>query len=206
MSFYQRNLPHFVPPGATLFITFRLEGSLPFTVLHRFLQEADEQIRRLHREIPQPVQRREALLNLHKRQFARLDAYLDTCQDGPHWLRQPAIAGIVADEMHRLSELAVQVWCFCVMSNHVHLVVQLPPQPNFSYPRMMQRLKGRTALAANRLLKRTGVFWQHESYDHLVQRSGELERVIAYTLDNPVRAGLVAEATKWPYSYVRPNW
>ena len=26
---YRRNLPHLQPPGATLFVTFRLAGSIP---------------------------------------------------------------------------------------------------------------------------------------------------------------------------------
>jgi len=30
---YRRNLPHVQPPGATLFVTFRLAGSLPKHVL-----------------------------------------------------------------------------------------------------------------------------------------------------------------------------
>jgi putative transposase len=38
------------------------------------------------------------------------------------------------------------------MANHVHLVVQLPDSAGFSAGRMMQRLKGRTAVAANKLL------------------------------------------------------
>ncbi len=37
--YYQRHLPHFQPPGATLFITFRLAGSLPPEVLRRLTEE-----------------------------------------------------------------------------------------------------------------------------------------------------------------------
>jgi len=31
--FYRKNLPHFQPPGASLFVTFRLAGSIPVTLL-----------------------------------------------------------------------------------------------------------------------------------------------------------------------------
>lgn len=54
----------------------------------------------------------------------------------------------------------------------------------------MQRLQGCTACKANRLLQRKGPFWQHESYDHLVRGARGLERINAYTVMNPVKAGL----------------
>lgn len=33
---YERNLPHLQPPEATLFVTFRLDGSLPESVLEQW--------------------------------------------------------------------------------------------------------------------------------------------------------------------------
>ena len=43
--------------------------------------------------------------------------------------------------------------------------------------------------------------WQRESYDHRVRNARELAIAIAYTLNNPMRAGLVTEWQLWPYSY-----
>ena len=37
--YYRRNLPHFQPPGATIFITFRLNGSLPKRIIKQLLEE-----------------------------------------------------------------------------------------------------------------------------------------------------------------------
>ena len=39
-SHYERNLPHRLPPGTTLFITYRLAGSLPSEVVQRMAEEA----------------------------------------------------------------------------------------------------------------------------------------------------------------------
>jgi putative transposase len=62
-------------------------------------------------------------------------------------------------------------------------------------------LKGVTAREANRFLGRTGEsFWQRESYDHWVRDSGELERIVAYIEDNPVKAGLVVRAEDYRWS------
>ena len=37
---YRRNLPHFQPPDATFFVTFRLYGTLPVSVIKELKEEA----------------------------------------------------------------------------------------------------------------------------------------------------------------------
>jgi REP element-mobilizing transposase RayT len=56
---------------------------------------------------------------------------------------------------------------------------------------------------ANRELGRQGPFWQDESHDRVVRNENELNRVIQYVLDNPVKAGLVQTWEEWLWSYVR---
>lgn len=166
-------------------------------------QLAEEQKLALQEATELPAQQAEAIFKIKKRQFAKFDTLLDQAAYGPDWLAQPAIAHLVVEEIRRLAELEVVVLAYCLMVNHVHLVVQLPDTPTFLVAQMMQRLKGRTAVAANKLLGRQGqAFWQRESYDHVVRDGKELERVIAYVVNNPVKAGLVNEWTKWPHSYV----
>jgi len=43
-------------------------------------------------------------------------------------------------------------------------------------------------------------FWQEESYDHLVRHEREFEKIRSYIEENPVRAGLVAEANEYRWS------
>ena len=83
------------------------------------------------------------------------------------------------------------------MPNHVHMLI-LPAVP---IPVLMRWLKGSTARSANRILGRTGQqFWQDESYDHYLRRSSQVDRTIAYIEGNPVAAGLVCSAERWPWS------
>ncbi len=42
---------------------------------------------------------------------------------------------------------------------------------------IMQSLKGYTARKANRLLGRSGAFWHHESYDHVVRNASEWHKL-----------------------------
>ncbi|MEK6302578.1 MAG: hypothetical protein AABO41_17845 [Acidobacteriota bacterium] len=64
-----------------------------------------------------------------------------------------------------------------------------------------KRLKGYTALEANRALGRTGqTFWHQESFDHWARDEGEFYRIIAYIENNPVKAGLVLKPGDWRWS------
>lgn len=62
---------------------------------------------------------------------------------------------------------------------------------------IMHSLKSYTAHEANKLLARSGQFWQHESYDHWVRDDDELERIVAYIIGNPVKAGLAEKPHDW---------
>lgn len=201
-SHYQRNLPHLLPPGGIIFFTFRLADSIAIAALENLAAEQEATIAETLTHLNDPKVRAAAVYRIKKAHFAKYDALLDTAKHGPTWLGETDIALIVMQEVKALSELDVVVLACCIMPNHVHLVVQLPDSAEFSASKMMQRLKGRTALAANRYLNRQGeTFWRHESYDHLVRDAKELERVIAYVVNNPVKAGWVAEWTEWPHTF-----
>lgn len=62
---------------------------------------------------------------------------------------------------------------------------------------IMHSLKSYTAHEANKILKRTGTFWQPESYDHWVRDDEELERIVLYIRGNPVKARFVPRPENW---------
>jgi REP-associated tyrosine transposase len=62
---------------------------------------------------------------------------------------------------------------------------------------IMHSLKGFTAHRANKILRRKGQFWQHESYNHWVRDGDELERIVAYINGNPVKAKLAKCIQDW---------
>jgi putative transposase len=79
----------------------------------------------------------------------------------------------------------------------VHLLVN----PLVPLPKLTRSLKGITSKRANEMLALTGCrFWQEESYDHLVRNEREFERIRFYIEHNPVRACLVKEADRYPWS------
>jgi len=64
----------------------------------------------------------------------------------------------------------------------------------------MHSLKSYTANEGNKILGRSGSFWQRESYDHWVRDEDELERIVNYIRNNPVAAGLTDHAHEWRWS------
>lgn len=193
LIYYERNLPHRLPPGEPIFITFRLAGSLPQEVLARLQDEA--QLLQQACEPDAAAQYAE-----RKKYFGRFDALLACTSYGPTWLKRPEIAAIVAQALHYPDGKGYNLLCYCIMPNHVHLVVELPDGAP-PLVKTLQYLKGYSSRQANLVLGLSGTFWQAESFDHVV-RPGELQRIISYVLENPVKAGLVAEWEEWPYSYL----
>ncbi|GIV85694.1 MAG: hypothetical protein KatS3mg052_2701 [Candidatus Roseilinea sp.] len=210
-TFYRRNLPHYHPPDATYFVTFRLAGSLPQQVLES-LRQAYEQEEALLRQRLQGQLLGEEIYKLQKRIFARYDAALDLAAGGPHWLADRCLANVVAREIRALHPTHYALLAYCIMSNHVHLLLDLhgipdPPrlasgQHHTPLNHALRLLKGRTARFCNQMLGRSGPFWTPESYDHVVRDKKECERIIAYIINNPVKAGLVENAADWPFTYV----
>src|SRR5450759_1406790 len=174
MSYSRRRLPHAYPEGKWLFLTWHLHGSLP------------------HCMYPPPNKASGG------KAFVWMDRYLDRAVSGPQFLRQPSIARIVIDSLHKGVALGhYDLGAFVVMANHVHVLLYPKVNPH----RLLQSLKGFTAREANRVLNRTGEpFWQAESYDHWVRDEPEYARIAAYIECNPVKAGLVGLSGEYPWS------
>ena len=194
LTHYQRFLPHRLGPGASYFITFRLAGSLPREVVLRLIEERELKLR-------EASAHPSAHSNAGKRFFGTFDAVLDQAQYGPCYLNRLAEAAIVQAALHYADGAGYELLAYCLMPNHVHLVVHLPQDATTPLARTLQRLKSHTARYLNRLRGGEGRVWQRESYDHRIRNARELAATIAYTLNNPVKAGLATEWQQWPYSY-----
>ena len=201
---YRRNLPHFQPEHATLFITFRLAGSMPDAALQDLAEEYQQALTALQ-EQPESAQHNRALYLEQRRAFGRWDAVLDAIHNSPRWLQETRIAQLVADSLHYRHGRVYDLHAFCIMPNHVHVIFAPLAKTDgtfHSLASIMHSLKGYTGHEANQLLSREGDFWQHESYDHVVRDLEEYWRIVAYVLNNPVKAGLVQQWQDWPWSYL----
>ena len=200
-EFYRRRLPHYQPHGATFFITSRLAGSLPSDVIVNLMRERDEGLATMGREKDE-VRRKRMESEEHRRYFGKLDRYLESVSTGPDWLRQHDVASLVSEAIHHRDGKKYDLLSFCIMPNHIHLVVH-GERSYASLYRILQSLKAFTAGKANRILGRSGPFWQHESFDHVVRDETELERILWYILGNPVKARLCQRWQDWQWTYLK---
>src|SRR5579885_2216664 len=93
-------LPHEYADGKWLFVTWHLHGSTP-----QWLQP------------PRNLSSGEA--------FVWMDRRMDTARRGPLFLRQPEIARVVVDCIHKGVELGhYELGAWVVMPNHVHVLVR----------------------------------------------------------------------------------
>jgi REP element-mobilizing transposase RayT len=203
-------MPHIQPIGAIFFVTFRLYDSLPKAVIDEYVQQRKERISQILSSVePDKWQK---LYEEQKRQFGIFDDYLDRCTLGEHWLKSPDIAKVVVQALHFFENKRYDLICYCIMSNHVHLVLDLGKQleePEENYRQLyeiLKTMKGFSARQCNLLLGRKGSFWQKESYDHWVRDDLELGRIIRYILDNPVKIGLIEHWSNWPFSFVAEKY
>ena len=196
LTHYQRFLPHQLGPGESYFITFRLAGSLLRAVVLRLLEE---------RELPhqQAADNPVAAYQANKRFFGAFEKALDHATHEPCYLAQAAEAAIVQAALHFANGPGYELLAYCLMPNHVHLVVHLPYDATLPLARTLQRMKSHTARHLNRLRGGTGQVWQRESYDHRIRNAREMAATIAYTVNNPVKAGLTDDWQHWPYTYWR---
>jgi putative DNA methylase len=175
MTFYRRRLPHIYDTGQSVFLTWRLHDSLA----------------------PQRAFPVEALTS--GQAFAAMDRLLDEARSGAFYLRQPPVADMVVEAIQYNAKILghYRLHAFVVMPNHVHLLAT----PVVALPKLTKSLKGITAKRANLMLASAGrPFWQEESYDHLVRHPREFEKIRNYIEGNPVRAGLVREASEYRWS------
>jgi type I restriction enzyme R subunit len=188
------NLPHWFQPGATYFVTFRTEDSLPKEVADSWRRGRDDwlRIRGINASLPSWQAEFRALSVDSQRQYHKLfsEEYLSLLDKGSGacLLRRRELAQIVAESLRHFDGDRYLLGDFVVMPNHVHLLVGLVGETDIE--KQCYSWKKYSAREINRVLGREGRFWQEESFDHLVRTPEAFERFRLYIEANGKTAGL----------------
>ena len=104
------------------------------------------------------------------------------------WLRIHCFALML--RVNRLME-------WVIMPNHVHLLAEFFAGSLLS--EVVKSWKSFSAHEANRILGRSGQFWQEEYFDRFIRDDVHVENARRYIRENPVQASLVKHPEDWPY-------
>ena len=86
---------------------------------------------------------------------------------------------------------------FCIMDNHVHLILEIPVGESLS--KLMQWVLSVFALRFNSMFKRKGHVWHDRFHSQILQDRYYQDDAFVYVADNPVKANLVLKP--WEYKY-----
>lgn len=199
----RRNLPHIQPADIPIFVTYNLALKLPDDIkmlFHRKHIKFDKELRNLDKE-----EQREQRIIFEKEMFDLMDDFLGKYRKGPLYLQNSEVAKIVWDSLLFYHNERYKLFCFCIMPNHVHVLLQTFNKKNnipISLSYILQSHKGFTARESNKVLKRKGTFWQDESYDHYARNENEFYRIVWYIINNPVKAELVENWKDWEFTWI----
>ncbi len=97
------------------------------------------------------------------------------------------------------NEFKIKIFAFCLMTNHIHLLLQ--PGKNVSKLSLfMKKIAGRTTRYFNLLEGRSGTLWESRYKSSPVQKDEYLLLCCRYIELNPVRAGITDNPGSYPWS------
>jgi putative transposase len=106
---------------------------------------------------------------------------------------------ILAFQCHKQK---VEIWCYCLMSNHFHLIA-VPEKPN-SLARAIGETQRKYTWMVNVRNNWKGHLWQTR-FQSLAMDETYLYNCVRYVERNPVRAGLVNLAEEYQWSSARAH-
>ncbi|MGZ8847334.1 MAG: REP-associated tyrosine transposase [Pyrinomonadaceae bacterium] len=191
-SWYSRGyFPHFDGQGITQHVCFHLFDSLPQSLLAEWPEELRREEVLKARRVDCHVQRER-----RRRIHDALDRGYGSCL-----LQDNRIAEIVEDALLHFDGERYALHAWCVMPNHVHTL--FTPVGQFRMSGIVHSWKSFTAHECNKVLGRSGKFWEREPFDRYIRNQRHFRNAVSYIENNPVKAGLCKEAKDWRWSSAR---
>lgn len=109
-----------------------------------------------------------------------------------------AVQTCLAALTHASTRYEARVYAYCFMPDHLHLLANTPDGVNFID--FIRHFKQLSAYRLPRQSQTARRLWQTRFYDHALRSDEGVMTAARYIFDNPVRAGIVANAADYPYS------
>jgi putative transposase len=98
--------------------------------------------------------------------------------------------------------LKCRLYAYCLMTNHVHLIVDPGDDPE-SLAKLMKRVAGRQTRFVNRIEHRSGTLWEGRYRSSIICKDTYLLACSRYVEMNPVRACMVSHPSEHRWSSYR---
>ena len=175
----RHKLPHWQQDGVPIFITWRLNDSLPKEVVTRWKRDRESWRRKQSEpwddETKQEYQRRFVM---------KLEEVLDDCH-GSCILERAEVRKIVVDAIHYFDGERIDLDCYVAMPNHIHTLFSV--RPGFQLEKVMKSIKGVSAREINKVTGSRGTLWQADFWDRLVRSEKHLFWTRRYIERNPAK-------------------
>lgn len=102
------------------------------------------------------------------------------------------------------NELSIRLLAYCLMTNHVHLVV-VPGEIARDVSNLMRIVAARQTRRVNKLENRSGTLWEGRYKASLIDTERYLLACYRYVDLNPVRAAMVTAPGDYPWSSYRAH-
>lgn len=205
-EYHKRRLPHHQPNGCDLFITFRLNFSLPKHILDSLAEYQANIENDLRKRADLTIEEKKIILS--KKAFANYDMMLNRYNSFTINLSEPKLAETLVKSLREYDGSLYHLHSFVIMPNHVHIMIRIAENElgaMYSIAYVMKSIKGTSARYLNIKLNRRGRLWLREYYDHFIRNEQEFNNVIRYMEMNPVKAGLVVEPKDWLWTWIAPG-
>ena len=171
-------LPHF-ENRAIQFITFRLFDSVPKELIEEW-----KMVLAMENDAEGPT---DVARQMHK----LVDRFEDSGY-GQCFLADSRVADMMEQTLKHDDGKKYDLISYCIMPNHVHVMIRV--YEGVSLSSILHTWRSYSAHEANKILERSGDFWMKDYYDRYIRDVQHYTAVVQYIKDNPVKAGLGAQA------------
>ncbi len=206
-EFHCRHLPHFQQPGQSYFVTWCTADAVPpiavkdYTQQLKLISSKIEMLKAKNAEDKSIIDSEIELSKMRKKYVKAMDDLLHLDKKSIINLSHPKNTSDIIDTLLFWEGKRIKNYAFTVMSNHVHWVLKTLEKDEQGDPvflqDILQSVKRFSANQINKNENRKGTVWHNESFDTIIRDDLHLQNAIHYTLENPVKAGLVKNWWEW---------
>lgn len=215
---YRRNdQPHLQPIGATFAVTLMAHDAIPEALLEKVRRRREIVLLEIEQDnLPQKSERKAAI---HERYYQYLEGLLHQKREQEHPFRHKVAAKAMENRIRQYDGEYYDLVAFSIMSNHVHLQVDLSMQlptaeagtgnkalcDYVNLATIVGRIKGGGTYDVNQAIGRKGTLWMPGYYDRYMRSQRHLMTEFWYILRNAEKAGLVTDWRDHPFTYGHPD-